>query len=163
MLIVRLSPTIRRTIIPAINSTNAPAMSANGACAAPTNSTHSRARLDTVALRAPQDVLGALEQLERATAAHLEASRAANTRRAYASDVGSFELWYGRHALVPLPAEAGAAVPTLRGVPSPSRKPTRPPATRPRRRASSFAAPSPASLGSAAPGNGGLRRCGSRL
>jgi site-specific recombinase XerD len=118
---------MQRIILHAVNSTNAPTMPTNTTSAALMNSTDSRARLDTVQLSGPQDVRSALEQLEAATRTHLEASRAENTRRAYASDVGSFELWCARYGLDPLPAEArtvalyltacaeaGAAVATLR-------------------------------------------------
>ena len=114
-------------LVPANNATNAPATGDDGPMVELVGSADGRGRLDTVRLGAPQDVRLALEQLQAATAAHLEASRAENTRRAYAADVGSFELWCARFGLDPLPAppetvalyltacaEAGAAVATVR-------------------------------------------------
>jgi site-specific recombinase XerD len=114
-------------MIPAINATNAPEMHDANTVISLAEEAPSVGTLDTIRLAGPHDVRDALEQLQAATVAHLEASRAKSTRRAYASDVGSFELWCGRFGLDPLPAspetvalyltacdQAGAAVATLR-------------------------------------------------
>src|SRR5215471_7904184 len=99
MVIVRLSATIHGAVVPAVNVTNAPAMTDAPTLPPFTEAPDARDRLDTVRLVGPSEVRDALDQLEAATIAHLEASRAENTRRAYASDVGSFELWCGQYGL----------------------------------------------------------------
>src|SRR5690348_6164897 len=114
-------------IVPANNATNAPTSAVTAPTVELTGRADPRGLLDTARLGGPLDVRLALERLESAAATHLEASRAQNTRRAYAWDVGSFELWCAWYGLDPLPAEprtvvayltacdeAGAAVATLR-------------------------------------------------